>query len=503
MNAITEWLRAALGAVNGSILWYFVVVNTSQLALGLVAARTIVRHRRRLPFAGNDDSYRNSLTPPVTVLVPAHNEGICVVDAIHAVLALRYPKFEVIVIDDGSTDDTFEQLRVAFDLVEVPRVYQPTIPTKGALLSIHLPATAVGPEPDTLVVVRKVNGGKADTLNTGINLASHPMVCMVDADSMLDPDALLQVVKPFLDDPLTVVATGGIVRVANGGTTLAGRIIDVRMPRQWLPRIQVVEYLRAFILSRIGWSAVDGLLIISGAFGMFQRDLLKEIGGLDPNCIGEDAELVVRLHRAMRTRGTTYRVTFVAEPVCWSEVPTSFRVLAAQRRRWHRGLVEIVHKHRGILGRPRYGRIGLVVMPYFLLFELLAPVVELAALILLPAGLILGAVDVTFAWQLAIAAYVYGFIVTLAATTTEELCFPRYHRWSDIGVMIVAAAIENVGYRQLVAVWQVMGIVDAIRRRKSGWGTMTRTGFGKAAEVPDDSGGPTVPTSGSAPEPPR
>jgi cellulose synthase/poly-beta-1,6-N-acetylglucosamine synthase-like glycosyltransferase len=481
MNTAPEWLRDVLGTANQSLLWYFLAVNTIQLALCLLAARTIVRHRRRVPFAGGDDAYRNSLTPPVTVLMPAYNEGMCVVQAIHAVLALHYPRFEVIVIDDGSTDDTFEQLRLAFDLVEVPRVYQPTIPTRGALRSIHLPATPVGSEPDTLLVVRKDNGGKADALNTGINLATHPMVCMVDADSMLDPDALLQVVKPFLDDPLTVVATGGIVRVANGGTTIAGRLIDVRMPRKWLPRIQVVEYLRAFILSRIGWSSLGGLLIISGAFGMFERDLLKEIGGLNPDCIGEDAELVVRLHRAMRDRRADYRVTFVAEPVCWSEVPATFRVLAAQRRRWHRGLFEIISRHLAMVGRSRYGRIGLVVMPYFILFELLAPVVELSALILLPVGILVGAVDLTFAWQLATAAYGYAIVVTLAATTTEELCFPRYHRWSDIGAMVVAAVIENIGYRQLVAAWQVVGIVDAIRKRQSGWGTMTRTGFGKPA----------------------
>ena len=218
-----------------------------------------------------------------------------------------------------------------------------SVPTRSEVLSVHVPRL----RPDPLVVVRKTNGGKTDSLNVGINLAKHPLVCMVDADSVLDPQALLSVAKPFADDPLRTVAAGGVVRVANGCTVVAGRIVDIRMPRGWLPRIQVVEYLRAFLLGRTGWSRIGGLLVISGAFGVFRRDILIDIDGLDHDTIGEDAELVVRLHRHMRTLKRDYRIVFVAEPVSWSETPSTFGVLAKQRRRWHRGITEILTQAPG------------------------------------------------------------------------------------------------------------------------------------------------------------
>jgi cellulose synthase/poly-beta-1,6-N-acetylglucosamine synthase-like glycosyltransferase len=253
--------------------------------------------------------------------------------------------------------------------------------------------------PETLTVVRKTNGGKADALNVGINLARHPLVCMVDADSLLDPDALLSVAKPFGDDPLRAAACGGVVRIANGCKVLGGRVVDVRMPGPWLLRIQVVEYLRAFLMGRTGWSRLGGLVVISGAFGIFRRDLVVRIGGMAHDTIGEDAELVVRLHHYLRERGEDYRVIFVAEPVSWSEAPSRLRVLGRQRRRWHRGIAEILSKHRRMIGNPRYGRIGVIALPYYVVFELLAPFVELSALVLLPLGLWAHGVDFDFACQ--------------------------------------------------------------------------------------------------------
>jgi cellulose synthase/poly-beta-1,6-N-acetylglucosamine synthase-like glycosyltransferase len=299
----------------------------------------------------------------------------------------------------------------------------------------------------------------------------------VDADSILDPQALLSVAKPFADDPIRVVASGGVVRVANGCTVVAGRIVDVRMPRGWLPRIQVVEYLRAFLLGRTGWSRLGGLLIISGAFGLFRRDVLVELGGLDHDCIGEDAELVVRLHRHMRAQRRDYRVVFVAEPVSWSEAPSTWRVLARQRRRWHRGISEILGKHRGMVARPKYGRIGLVAMPYYVLFELIAPLIELAGLVLVPLGVGLGAVDVPFAVRFVLVAYGYALLVNLVALTVEEYSFHRYGRWRDLVAAVLASVLENFGYRQLTAVWRLQGLWSAVRGGRRVWGAMHRRGF--------------------------
>jgi cellulose synthase/poly-beta-1,6-N-acetylglucosamine synthase-like glycosyltransferase len=471
---IGNLLREVLRATDWVVLGYFVAINTSYLVLMVVAAAEFVRHRRRLPFAGTDDTFTSQLTPAVSILIPAHNERAGIVSAAHAVLSLRYPKFETIVIDDGSTDDTFEQLRLEFDLVAVPKVVPTDVPVRGEVQSVHVPRAGHG----GLLVVRKSKGGKADALNVGLNLATSPLVCMVDADSLLDPDALLLVAKPFADDPNRVVATGGEVRIANGCTVLAGRVIDARMSPNWLCRIQVVEYLRAFLLGRTGWSRLGGLLVISGAFGLFRRDLVVEVGGLAPDCIGEDADLVVRLHRHLRDRGQPYRVVFVTEPVSWSEAPSGWSVLARQRRRWHRGLTEILIRHRPMLANPRYGRIGLLALPYYLVFELLAPVVELSGVVLVPLGLVAGAVDIDFVWHFLLVAYCYAILISLIAVAAEELSFHRYRRWHDLAVILAAAVLENIGYRQLTALWRIQGAWAGLRRHAPVWGQMTRAGVG-------------------------
>jgi cellulose synthase/poly-beta-1,6-N-acetylglucosamine synthase-like glycosyltransferase len=468
-----EWIRELLQLVDYAILAYFVLINSSYLVLIVLAAIEFVHHLRRVPFAGYEEIYRSALTQAVSLLVPAHNESAGIVHSVQAMLALRYPVFEVIVIDDGSTDDTFERLREEFDLVAVPRVIPDGVPTKGAVKAVYVPR--VRPEP--LVVVCKENGGKTDALNVGINVAQHPLVCMVDADSILDPQALLSVAKPFTDDPLRVIACGGVIRVANGCDVVAGRIVDVKMPRTWLPRIQTVEYLRAFLLGRTGWSRMGGLLVISGAFGLFRRDVLIEVGGLDHGTIGEDAELVVRLHRHMRAQKRDYRVVFVAEPVSWSEAPSTLRVLGRQRRRWHRGITEILTKHRGMIGNPKYGRIGLVALPYYFFFELIAPFVELAGLILLPVSLWLGAIDVPFAVRFMLVAYGYALLINLIALAVEEYSFHRYTRWRDLVAALLASILENLGYRQLTAIWRVQGTWAALRKRKHVWGVMQRQGF--------------------------
>jgi cellulose synthase/poly-beta-1,6-N-acetylglucosamine synthase-like glycosyltransferase len=333
-----------------------------------------------------------------------------------------------------------------------------------------------------LVVVRKPNSGRSDAINVGINAARQPLVAMVDADSILDPDALLVVSKPFVDDPVRTVASGGVIRAANGCRVVAGRVVEVRMPRRWIPRIQVIEYLRAFLLGRTGWSRLRALILISGAFGLFRRDVVIAAGGLDPDCIGEDFELVMRIHRQQLRERRDYRVTFVAEPVSWTEVPPNRAVLGRQRRRWHRGLWEVLWKYRGMCGNPRYGRIGLVALPYYWLFELLAPVFELAGLVLVPLGLATGLVDVRYALGFLLVSYVYGIVITLAALAVEEFSFHRYHRWRDLGAAVAAAVLENLGYRQLTAWWRLQGLAAALAGRKPVWGTMTREGFGSESE---------------------
>ncbi len=310
---------------------------------------------------------------------------------------------------------------------------------------------------------------------------------MVDADSLLDPQALLNVARPFADDPGRVVAAGGVVRVANGSRVERGRVTQLRMPSRFLSRIAVVEYLRAFLIGRAGWSRIGGLLIISGAFGIFRKDVLLEVGGMSTNSIGEDAELVVRIHRLLGDRHEDGQVVFVPEPVAWTEVPETRAVLRKQRRRWHRGLAEIFLRHGSMLLRPRYGVIGMVTMPWFLVFELLAPIVEVLGLVWFLVLLVLlvaerwypttDLVDPEFLLVLLSASVLFAVFVTLVALLAEELSFRRYRGLGDLARAVWAAVEENFGYRQLNAFWRLGGLMEAVRRTRHDWGEMTRKGF--------------------------
>lgn len=472
LRGVVVWL---LRVTTVPVLAYFVLINTSYLVLiglGALDFRTHLRGRRtEVATLGGE------LTPGVSLIVPAHNEEAGIVTSVTALLSLRYPGHEVVVVDDGSTDATFERLRQAFDLVEIPREVPHDIPVRARILGLFVPRDGH----TRLVVVRKENSGRSEASNTGVNAATEPLVAMIDADSILDPDALLRVAKPFADDPTRVVATGGTVRPVNGCRVIAGRVVGVDMPRRWLPRIQVVEYLRAFLVGRSGWSRFRGLILISGAFGLYRRDTFVEAGGLDPDSIGEDFELVLRMHKMLREAGVDYRVEFVPEPVSWTEVPSTLRVLRSQRRRWHRGLWETLWTYRGMVLRPRYGRVGMVALPYYWLFELAAPLLELYGILTLPIALLLGVVNVPFAVLFLALAYGYAILVTLAAMALEEWAFHRHERWRDLGTTLLSSVLENIGYRQLTVWWRLEGWWASLRGRKQVWGVMTRTGFNEEA----------------------
>jgi cellulose synthase/poly-beta-1,6-N-acetylglucosamine synthase-like glycosyltransferase len=484
---VIDLLATGLWVVTILFAVYSLVVNASFLVLTGLALGDLTAYRRRLDFAGYEEWFTDPHARSVSVLMPAYNESATIVASVQAMASLRYPDFEVVIIDDGSADDTSRRVIEQFDMVEVPLVPGGHIPTRGGVVSTWVSRRGS----NNIALVVKENGGKADALNAGINFARNELVCMVDADSLLDPSALLNVARPFADDPGRVVAAGGVVRVANGSRVERGRVTNVRMPRRWLARIQVVEYLRAFLVGRAGWSRAGGLLIISGAFGIFRKDALLEVDGMSVDSIGEDAELVVRLHRRLGDLARDGEIVFVPEPVAWTEVPESRAVLRKQRRRWHRGLTEIFWRHRQMLFRPRYGVIGLVTMPWFLLFELLAPVVEIAGLLWMLVLLALLGVE---AWWLPsldlvntpvvlillTASLLFAVLVSLVALLAEEVSFRRYRGLPDLFRAMWAAVEENVGYRQLNAWWRLGGMVEAVRRTAHDWGDMKRKGFGES-----------------------
>ena len=478
------WVGTLLQVMGWFFIAYSVAINVSFIGLTLLAMLDFASYRRKIQFAAYDESFAEPLARGVTVLMPAYNEELTIVASVQAMTSLRYPDFEVVVIDDGSKDDTVRTMVAAFDMVEFPLAQAPLVPTKGEVGACYVSTRGSM----NLLLVCKANGGKADALNVGINVARKELVCMVDADSLLDPDALLHVSRPFADDPERVIASGGVVRVANGSTISKGRVTKISMPSRWLPRVQVVEYLRAFLIGRAGWSAAGGLLIISGAFGMFRRDILFEVGGVATDCIGEDAELVVRLYRWMGDNDVDGRIVFVSEPVAWTEAPETLEVLRKQRSRWHRGLTEIFARHRSMLLRPRYGFIGMITMPWFLVFELLAPFIEVFGLVYFAVVMVLLSLGETGLvpsdWVslpvvviLLSTSVAFSIMMSLIALLAEELSYRRYRGLRDLMVAVWAAVEENVGYRQLTAFWRMRGSIDALRGSTHVWGEMTRKGF--------------------------
>ena len=473
LRATVVWL---MDVTSVPILAYFAVINLSYLVLIVLAAVDFrAQHRRREAIV---ETFGGALTPGVSLLVPAYNEEVGIVTAVQALLSLRYPRHEVVVVDDGSSDATFDRLRDAFDLVLIPRVIPQDVPVRARVIDVHVPRDGR----TRLIVVRKENSGRSEALNVGINAATEPLVAMVDADSILEPDALLRVTQPFADDPIRMVAAGGAIRPVNGSRVVSGRIVRVQMPKPWLARIQVVEYLRAFLLGRTGWSRFGALILISGAFGLFRRDVIVDAGGLDPDSIGEDFELVLRIHRRLHDEGRDYRVGFVPEPVLWTEVPSTLAVLRDQRRRWHRGLWETLWAYRGMVLRPRYGKVGLVALPYYWVFELFAPLLEFFGIIIVPLALALDVVNLPYAILFLVLAYGLAVLVTLSAMAAEEWSFHRHERWRDLGLTLVASVLENFGFRQLTVWWRLEGWWASLRRRKQVWGVMTRTGFDEGAQ---------------------
>lgn len=459
------------------VLVYFGMLNLIYLGFTAVAWRELSRYRRSRPYSLLDEAFRSPLTPPISVLLPAYNEEAGIVDSVRSLLQLRFPEHEVVVIDDGSVDSTLAELVEAFDLVPVRKVLRSELETEPIRQVF-----ASRRHPD-LWVISKDNGGKADALNCGINAARYPFVCSVDADAVLEPDALLRVSAPVIQDPSRVIATGGIVRIANGCVIDDGRVLDVRLPPSRLATLQVVEYFRAFLVGRVGWSRMNALLIISGAFGLFKRSVVVDAGGYRTRTVGEDVELVVRLHRVMREKKRDYRIVFVPDPVCWTEAPESLEMLGRQRRRWQRGLLETLWTHRRAIGNPRYGVFGMAAMPYFTIFEMVGPLIELFGYVAIPVAWSLGMLAPVYVIGFFFLAIAAGTLLSVSALALEELSFRRHRQNREIVRMIFYAVVDNIGYRQLTNVWRVLGIIDVLRG-KTGWGEMRRKGFRQPVETP-------------------
>ncbi len=459
---------------NNVLFVYYFLSNLIYLGLLILAIASSAAHQRRLGSIRLERVKQSPFAPPVAVLVPAHNEEGTIAAAVRSLLALDYPDFEVIVANDGSTDGTLEALIREFKLVETDLLYIPQVECKP-VKAVYMSAI----EPRLLVVDKEAGGSKADASNAALNIASSQYVCVVDADGVLEADSLLRVMAPVMTDARPVVAAGGIVRAINGCRVEEGKLTEVRLGRRPIEVIQVIEYLRAFLIGREGWAYFNMLAIISGAFGVFERNLLLKIGGYRPRAIGEDLDLVVRLHRHLLEQKRPYHISFVPDPVCWTEVPSDLRSLGRQRARWQKALLEVLWGNRDMLLNPRYGRIGMIVLPYQWLFELLAPWIEIVGYATMAVAALLGVLSKEFFLQFLLFGYLFATLISVGSVLQEEITYRRYNNWRDVARLIAYCFLEHFPYRQLHMWWRVKGTIQYLRGDVK-WEPLKRVGFQKS-----------------------
>ncbi|MDP3518315.1 MAG: glycosyltransferase [Pseudohongiella sp.] len=467
MNLILTFSYVAIG--------YFLLLNLVYFVTSLVAYKRLRQYANRLDAYPDLPMITSGLMPPITILAPAYNEEQTCVASTRALLALEYPDYEVLLINDGSKDATLDRLKAAFKLEEAARMPTADIATanvRAIYRCSNIP---------NLWVIDKDNGGKADALNVGINFSSSPLFCGVDADSLLERTALTRIVRPYIENTDTV-AVGGIIRIVNGSHVKNSAVNEPGMPGSLLAKFQVLEYFRAFLAGRMGWEAFNATFIISGAFGLFHRQTVVDAGGYASKhtgfeTVGEDIELVVRLHRFCRDQKRPYRVSYVPDPVAWTECPETLSQLYRQRSRWQRGLLEATTRHIGMLFNPRYGRIGFLAFPYYLILEGLGPIVEFFAYVAFFYLLFnMSPESLPFLVTFFLVSFVLGMALSFFAVVLEELSFKRYPRFGDLMQLFGLSILESFGYRQLNAWWRIRGVYSFLIGNKE-WGKMERKGF--------------------------
>lgn len=413
--------------------------------------------------------------PTVSILVPAYNEQATIVESVRSLLNLNYPNVEIVVVNDGSRDETLLRMMNAYRMRRCERsAYSNQID--------HAKINQVYESVDhaNLVFIDKENGGKADALNAGINAAKGELVASVDADSLLDKDSLRRVVATFLENPGTI-AVGGMVRIVNGCTVENGQVTSVGLSSNLLVNLQTVEYLRAFILGRLSWSEIRTLMLISGAFGVFDRQALLEMGGYESETVGEDFELVVRVHRHFCEQGKNYGVKFVPNAVCWTQAPSDVRSLIRQRIRWQRGALETVFKHWRMFGRPRYGRAGSLGVGTTVVADVLGPPAELIGYVLFPSMYFMGLLSLEYMFLFLFFGLAYNTIISVTTLAMDQIRLNRTRFWQTLALIMVMV-VENFGYRQFVNGCRLVGWMQYfINPKAHRWGDIKRSEFSPAS----------------------
>ncbi len=444
------------------------LIYIAQLIISFIRVRRNDRARQSNDY-GRYVASENLL--PISLLIPAYNEEENIVSNIRSLLTIDYPQFEIVVVNDGSTDHTHDRVVEAFGLYPIETAVKTSLPTKefrGVYYNIEYP---------NLIYVDKENGGKSDALNAGINVSSYPLFACLDADSRIEPDALLKLSIEFLKNTDTIVA-GGLVRIANGFKIKDGRVSGFSMPPQMIERFQIVEYYRSFLSGRVSWGATNSMLIVSGAFGVFQKQAVIEVGGYKTNTIGEDMEIVVRLHEYMLAHKRRYKIIFCEDSVCWTQGPMSLRDIRSQRRRWQIGLLDTLLAHKRLFLNPRYGSVGLLAIPYNWVFELLGAAVEALGYVIIPFSLVMGELNLFFFTLYFLLAVLLGVILSMGSLILEQYTRRSVMSAKQCLSLSLYAILENFGYRQVITLFRLEGILKYRKLRKT-WGNIRRKEVGQ------------------------
>ncbi len=465
------------------IIWiifvFTVFIMASYLALSYLSYKAMRIYFTKNSFTNYHTILNSPIAPPLSIVSPAYNESKTIVDNVRTQLALHYNNYEVILVNDGSTDDSLQRLISNFNLEKKDIKIPQHLPTKE-IIGVY---KSTNPAYNRLVVIDKVNGGKADALNVGINACTTDYVTCIDVDCVLEQDSLLKMIKPFLErtDDKRVIASGGVVRIANGCVIENGKLVKVEVPENFLPRVQVLEYIRAFLLGRMAWARLDGLLLISGAFGLFDKDILIKCGGYTLKTVSEDMELVVRMRRYMHENKKPYIATYIPDPLCWTEVPDSYKILGNQRSRWSRGNVETLWIHRRMFFNPRYGKLGLLSYPYWFIFEFLSPIIESVGIIFTLILAYFNLINWNFFFLLLLFCYTFAILFSMLAIMSEEETFHEYKKMSDYFKLIYSVLLEPTFFHPFITFSAIRGYIGVMFGQKS-WGKMTRKGFGATKE---------------------
>ncbi len=468
-----SWQHLILEFFTYAFLVYGVALLSCYVFIGLYSIGEVKQYLYKNSFTDYRVLAGSTEAPSISILAPAYNEGANVIENVRSLLSIHYNNLEVIIINDGSKDDSMEKLIAAYDLYKTDFYVNQQIDTKP-VRGVYRSRKLVFKK---LVVVDKENGGKADALNVGVNISQNDYIVCIDVDCILEQDALLKLAKPFLESyKEKVIATGGVIRIANGCKIEGGRLVEVNLPKSFLPQVQTLEYIRAFLLGRMAWSRLNGLLLISGAFGAFDKDIVIKCGGYDHNTVGEDMELVVRMRRYMEERNLPYRVSFIPDPLCWTEAPETFKILGRQRNRWTRGTIETLRMHKVMFFNPKFKLLGMLSYPYWYFFEYLAPILEFIGIFFFIVSSLTGFTDWNFFFLLLTSVFSFGFLYSVFAILMEVMTYNQYKRTNDVLKLILIAFIEPFIFHPFVVWSAIKGNID-LARKKNAWGEMTRQGL--------------------------